>query len=58
LRGWRDWKGREVCVDVANSGCRSLMYVEADARMDSYVDKETNKNQTNLSLIASTYTFG
>jgi len=31
---------------------RSLMYVEADARMETYEDKEGNR-QSNLSLIAS-----
>lgn len=33
----------------------SLLYVDADARMDTYTDGEGNK-RSNLSLIASEYT--
>jgi hypothetical protein len=32
---------------------RSLLYVEADARMETYEDKETGAPRSNLSLIAS-----
>ena len=32
----------------------SLVYIDADARMDSYTDAEGNK-KSNLSLIASKY---
>jgi hypothetical protein len=34
---------------------RSLMYVDADARMESFTDKDGNP-RSNLSLIASMYT--
>jgi hypothetical protein len=34
---------------------RSLLYVDADARMESFTDKDGNQ-RSNLSLIASTYT--
>jgi single-stranded DNA-binding protein len=37
--------------------CRSLLYVEADARMESFADKEGN-TRSNLSLIASMYRVG
>jgi hypothetical protein len=33
---------------------RSMLYVDADARMEVYEDKEGNK-KSNLSLVASTY---
>jgi single-stranded DNA-binding protein len=36
---------------------RSLLYVDADARMETYTDKEGNP-KTNLSLIASMYIRG
>jgi single-stranded DNA-binding protein len=43
-------------LDWANSVVsRSMLYVEADARMDTYDDKE-GKTQSSLSLIASMYT--
>jgi hypothetical protein len=35
--------------------CRTLLYVDADARMESYTDKETGQNRSNLSLIARTW---
>lgn len=44
----------EFGMAVANAIDRSLLYVEADARMDNYEDKE-GKTQSSLSLIASEY---
>jgi hypothetical protein len=57
---WADW-ARGVLVDL---GCvwieadgrfdRSLLYVDADARMDTYTDAEGNK-RSQLSLVARNF---
>jgi hypothetical protein len=50
--------GRLIRNMVANGvlcNYRSLLYVDADARMESFTDKDGNQ-RSNLSLIASMYT--